>query len=418
MRVKQLILRGFRGFTEAVFDFGDNSIILLVGNNGAGKSSVLDCVAVMLSRIMSRVRSQYSTGYSLSTEDINNKAVHAVIEIQIEYQNQHYGWVANKTRPGRSQKKFLKASSEAIQLASLVQKALMNDKSATLPIMVYYPVGRVVLDVPLRIRTKHVFDQLQAYENALRSGSDFRTFFEWYRQQEDIENETRREHAFRPDKALNAVRTAIYSFLPGFSDLKVVRKPRLQMVVCKNKEKLAITQLSDGEKCVLAMVGDLARRLALANPEKLNPLDGEGIVLIDEIELHLHPGWQRQVIPSLARTFPNCQFILTSHSPQVISSVKPECVFLLENSGEGITFTKPNASFGRDSNLILEELMNVSDRPKNIKDKLAKYFALIDDNKMQEASALRTELEAEIGTDEPAFVKADVLIRRREIIGR
>ena len=417
MRVKQLILKGFRGFTDTTFDFDSFPVILLAGNNGAGKSSVLDCIAVLLSRFASRVRSQNSFGFSFKVEDINNKASQTVNEIQIEYQNQYYEWLVSKTKPGRVQKKILKISQAAL-LARGLQKTLENNEKFALPIMVYYPVGRVVLDVPLRIRTKHVFDQLQAYENALRSGSDFRVFFEWYRQQEDVENESRRDRAFKPDSALESVRTAIYSFLPGFSNLKVLRKPRLQMVISKNKEQLIITQLSDGEKCLLAMIGDLARRLALANPKLENPLHGEGIVLIDEIELHLHPKWQRAIIPGLTRTFPNCQFILTTHSPQVISSVQPEAVFMLENTEAGIVFTKPRGSFGRDSNLILEEIMDVPDRPKDIKDKLDRYFALIDDNKMQEAATLRKKLEEELGSDEPTFIKADILIRRREILGR
>lgn len=417
MRVKQLILKGFRGFTDTTFDFDSFPVILFAGNNGAGKSSVLDCIAVLLSRFASRVRSQNSFGFSFKVEDINNKASQTVNEIQIEYQDKYYEWLVSKTKPGRVQKKTFKIS-EAALLARGLQKTLESNGQFALPIMVYYPVGRVVLDVPLRIRTKHVFDQLQAYENALRSGSDFRVFFEWYRQQEDVENESRRDKAFKPDSALEAVRTAIYSFLPGFSNLKVLRKPRLQMVISKNKEQLIITQLSDGEKCLLAMIGDLARRLALANPKLENPLHGEGIVLIDEIELHLHPGWQRKIIPGLTRAFPNCQFILTTHSPQVISSVKPESIFVLENSETGIVFTKPNGSFGRDSNLILEEIMDVPDRPKDVKDKLDRYFALIDDNKMEEAASLRKKLEEELGSDEPAFVKADILIRRREILGR
>jgi predicted ATP-binding protein involved in virulence len=86
--------------------------------------------------------------------------------------------------------------------------------------------------------------------------------------------------------------------------------------------------LSDGEKCLLAMVGDLARRLAIANPDYPDALQGEAIVLIDEIELHLHPSWQRNIIPALKRTFPKCQFIITTHSPQVLSYIQPKNIYL------------------------------------------------------------------------------------------
>jgi predicted ATP-binding protein involved in virulence len=106
------------------------------------------------------------------------------------------------------------------------------------------------------------------------------------------------------------------------------------MTITKQGQELIINQLSDGEKCLLAMVGDLARRLAIANPSLPDPLQGSGVVLIDEIELHLHPKWQREIIPALTRTFPNCQFIVTTHSPQVISQVKPEGIYILERTDD------------------------------------------------------------------------------------
>ena len=128
------------------------------------------------------------------------------------------------------------------------------------------------------------------------------------------------------------------------------------MVVKKSEQTLYFDQLSDGEKCLLAMTGDIARRLAMANPYADNPLQGGGVVLIDEIELHLHPGWQRRVVPALERTFPNVQFILTTHSPQVLSSVAREQIVLL--SGFQAVSRLPYTE-GRDSNAILSELMGV-----------------------------------------------------------
>jgi predicted ATP-binding protein involved in virulence len=190
------------------------------------------------------------------------------------------------------------------------------------------------------------------------------------------------------------------------------------MTVKKKGEELIVNQLSDGEKCLLAMVGDLARRLAIANPSLPDPLQGYGVVLIDEIELHLHPKWQREIIPALTRTFPNCQFIVTTHSPQVISQVKPEGIYILEKTEEGIIAKKPESSFGRDSNRILEDLMDVPARPQKIKDDLLELFRLIDAGDLLGARQLRQQLADEIGADEPEFVRADVLIRRKEILNR
>jgi predicted ATP-binding protein involved in virulence len=189
------------------------------------------------------------------------------------------------------------------------------------------------------------------------------------------------------------------------------------MTIQKHNEELIINQLSDGEKCLLAMVGDLARRLAIANPGLDNPLQGSGVVLIDEIELHLHPKWQRDSIPALTRTFPNCQFIVTTHSPQVISQVKPEGIYILEKTEDGIAVKQPESSYGRDSNRILEDLMDTPERPQPIKETLLELFRLIDEGKLSEARQLKNNLAQEIGSDEPEFASADMLIRRKEILG-
>lgn len=133
------------------------------------------------------------------------------------------------------------------------------------------------------------------------------------------------------------------------------------MTVTKDDRELLVNQLSDGEKCLLAMVGDIARRLSIANPGLDDPLQGEGVILIDELELHLHPKWQRGIIPKLTETFPNCQFIVATHSPQIVSDVQPESIFILKSTDSGVIVEHPDHSFGRDSNQILEDLMGVPD---------------------------------------------------------
>jgi predicted ATP-binding protein involved in virulence len=188
------------------------------------------------------------------------------------------------------------------------------------------------------------------------------------------------------------------------------------MTVNKQGEELIVNQLSDGEKCLLALAGDLARRLAIANPNPdRNPLQGSGVVLIDEIELHLHPKWQRAIIPNLKKTFPNCQFIITTHSPQVISDL--QWVHLLRSTPEGIAIERV-PSFGKDSNRILETLMGTPERPQEIKDDLRELFRLIDKGELGKARQLRQDLVDQMGEEDPEFVRADWLIQRKEILNK
>lgn len=121
-------------------------------------------------------------------------------------------------------------------------------------------------------------------------------------------------------------------------------------------------------------------------------------------------------MPALTRTFPNCQFIVTTYSPQVISEVKPDSIYILERTEEGIIARHPESSYGRDSNRILEDLMDVSERPQRIKDEISQLFRLIDQGDIEGAKQLRQQIENEIGYDEPEFVRVDVLMRRKEIL--
>ncbi|MBK8696846.1 MAG: AAA family ATPase [Deltaproteobacteria bacterium] len=174
---------------------------------------------------------------------------------------------------------------------------------------------------------------LDALDGALGSGSaGFVDLFRWFRDREDLENaeKVRRASLAWVDPQLHAVRSAVTALLPGFSGLRVDRSA-LRMAVDKDGATLFLDQLSDGERNLLALTADVARRLAMANPELTDPLTGEAVVLVDEIELHLHPSWQRRVLGDLTRTFPRCQFIVTTHSPQVLSEVPNDAVIVVKD---------------------------------------------------------------------------------------
>jgi hypothetical protein len=143
-----------------------------------------------------------------------------------------------------------------------------------------------------------------------------------YRSAITLEAERRDNPSFLGNPAVAAIGTALATFLDGFANLRVQESPP-RLLVDKAGVPLGLSQLSDGERSFLALVCDLGRRLALANPTLEDPLRGGGVVLIDELELHLHPRWQREVGDKLRATFPNVQFIAATHSPFVIQSLRP-----------------------------------------------------------------------------------------------
>lgn len=218
-------------------------------------------------------------------------------------------------------------------------------------------------------------------------------------------------------RELEIVRNVIEQFIPEYSSLRVQRTPQPHMRIEKDGKSFNLSQMSDGEKNLITLVGDIARRLAIANPNSSNPLEGDGIILIDEIDLHLHPKWQRLMIPQLTKIFPNCQFIITTHSPQVISHVKPEYLFLLKNIKNNLTYSLATESYGKTSDRILEDLLGVDARPSAEKMRIKDLFRLIEKKKLNEA---KVELEAlsNIIVGAPELEKARVLIKRMEIIGK
>ena len=201
--------------------------------------------------------------------------------------------------------------------------------------------------------------------------------------------------------------------LDGFTNLRVNRHP-LSMTIRKGSKTLRIEQLSDGEKCTLAMFGDLARRLSIANPYLDNPLEGYGIVLIDEIELHMHPGWQRKVLPTLSKLFPNIQFIVTTHSPQVLGEVNDKYnIISLETVDGKTTIEYIHRLDAVDSNVILEDLMNVPSRNVETSKYISQIHALIRDNRLDEAQQQTDALDIMANGKCIDVAELNAFIRRR-----
>lgn len=416
MKLTELSLVNFRGIQSLTLDLTAHQTAIFIGKNGAGKSSVLDAAAIAMTRITAHLKAPGAGNRHLQVTDINNNQSVAAITIKVEHNANTYSW--QLIRKGRYAKKqdsqhFISSTEPVKNLAQVLTDA-MTGEAACLPLLAYYPVNRAVLDIPLKIRKAHDFSTLGAFESALTNATNFRVFFEWFRNQEDVENEKRIEDSAYRDPALEAVRTAIQAFLNNCSNLRVRRKP-LRMTISKDDEEVLINQLSDGEKCLLALIGDIARRLAIANPHSSIPLEGNGIVLIDEIELHLHPAWQRNIVHQLQTTFPNCQFIISTHSPQVLGDGANAAIYAITSKSDDPDnkenrLTPVGNLYGADSNRILNEVMDADIRTSAISELFKQLFQLIERKDWQRVRELSALLAEKIDHDDPDFIKARMLI--------
>ena len=281
MNIQTVHLIGYKAFDDITLELGGKSTVLY-GINGVGKSSVLRAVNLLFSNIINTiVNKRFKQGIQLEPTDISFGKSLCSIEATIQTQSggSHTYWRKITKRDSKrvDNKQGLKdLATDLLHESCLYSEALLDnapderallDLGCNVPIFVNYGTNRLVVDVPLRIRNKHTFDQLSCFERAIENKLDFRTFFEWYRNQEDFENEKKVESKdfLYVDKSLQSVKMAVEAMLDGFTNLRVNRHP-LSMTIKKGGKTLRIEQLSDGEKCTLAMFGDLARRLTIANP--------------------------------------------------------------------------------------------------------------------------------------------------------
>ena len=346
--------------------------------------------------------------------------------------------------------------SELSALRETIESMVSADRKGSpprdLPLAVFYDANRAVFDQPQRRRGFTTeFPRYAAMQGALAARTDFREFFKWFyakeneelRRQRDLrdfdyrikdlnagallralKSLPRRDFDYRI-KDLNAVRKAIKSMLLGVSDPHIEHRPLRFVVSVELKgggtETLSIDQLSGGYRIVLALAADLAWRMAQGNPHLDDPLQSEAVVLIDEIELHLHPAWQQRILADLLRTFPNAQFIVSTHSPQVLTTVKPERVIGLHREDGNIVAGSAAAhTYGAEAGGVLAAVMGVSERPSNkFAAILESYMRLVSEGRgeSEEARSLRRELD-EDSPDDPGLDRADVEIRRRKVLSR
>ena len=436
MHIRSLHIENLGPFKDLSLDLANtrdrwqSNVTILIGINGSGKTSVLKAMSAILSRFAVRMRG----GKSIPIEDtaIRTKASFGQIELCVRDMGEEYIWSLSRYQKTGISRRRLTSMRD---LADRYHTALDEYDDASLPLVAFYPVERAVLDIPLKIRTRHRFLQLDGYDNALHGGVDFRRFFEWFREREDAENESglseetfkslerfagersglwkelSRLQASARDRQLTAVRTAIRRFMPDFTNLKVQRKPRLRMMVTKDSETLNVSQLSQGEKSLMALVGDIARRLAMMNPGLENPLEGEGVVLIDEIELHLHPAWQRKIVGLLKQTFPNVQFVLSTHSPLVISDEPDVLVYAIENA----EVRQVENLFGEDVNSVLGGTMKTPIRNREISKRISDVLDLIHDKDIEMAKRTLQALEQDLPDGNIEVAKARILMRKQEL---
>jgi predicted ATP-binding protein involved in virulence len=441
MILKSLDLGRYRGFDALEIKFHDR-LNVIAGVNGIGKSSILEALTVLLARALPQFTPASSIKRNFATSDIKDDTDSLVASASLEIERQSWILGIVETRDGVHQiealKKQLNRLPPLLSLDTEVEKIKLREDARQIrerishlqsavsgqlisysrtdqealkwrnalrerkeqPIAVYFPSMRQI--PPRFLKTgpnpsKARLEMQAAYRDALvERAVNLKDFAEWYSAKTALANEFAGKHS----RTLEALQEAVTSFLEDFSDLRLESEPTVQLVVNKRGLRYELNQLSDGERGLLALIFDLTRRLSLANPDLENPArDGVAIVLIDEIELHLHPSWQRFVLRRLQKTFQNCQFIVTTHSPQIIGQVRPESLIVLTRELETsrIVVKQASQSFAMSSNWVLEEIMGTPARDYETELKIQSIFEHVDKEELEAARSEAKALEDAVG---------------------
>ena len=420
MRLERVEIENYRAIEKLDLPL-DPALTVFHGANGHGKTSVLGAIAAGLGSIPMLLPEISGVGF-LKTDQRGQRPLRVMLRTRdgVEWDRRRFG------QRKKTSRRTLKEKMEAIVAADREEGEPLD-----LPIVAFYDTDRAVFDVPHpRRNLKTEFPRYAALEGALSPRPNFREFFKWFYAPE---NEELREKKERRDwdyqlSELKAVRKAIERMAPGVSDPRIKLRPLRFAVSVESEagkpEELALDQLSGGYRIVLALAADLARRMAQGNPHLADPLESEAVVLIDEVDLHLHPGWQQRVLVDLRRTFPNTQFIVSTHSPQVLTTVDSKHVIHLARPNRTIVAGQSSApTYGAAAGSVLEAVMGVQERPdaehNEFVQKLGEYMRLVDDRRgrSEEATALRKKLES-LSARDPALDAADMEMDRQEIFER
>ena len=413
MEITSLKLANIRSIETAEFRF-QPGFNLIAGVNGVGKSTVLDALRICLSRILPSTTKSRAKPIPFKKSDIRGDFPFLDAELSLTIGGDKLGFTRRQWKEEFAEddvENLKKLRREILESERLRDRALnllreleashgVYDSDSFVPSKadfmvaarlaevapncVFFSTNRSVASYAIATKSRVAGGESAAYAEALVPRPMYiAQFAHWMRVQEALAEE---ESAAK--RHLQVLRHAVDIFLPTYENLRPSDEESSSLLIDQDGIELDVGQLSDGERGVLALVLDLARRLSQANPSLDNPLsEGHAVVLIDEIDLHLHPKWQRQIVHNLTTTFPKCQFIATTHSPQVVASVEPDQVHLLAPVG----IIHPDRSLGMDSNWILRHLMEADDRPEEAMAAIQSVESLIEEGTFEEAHASRSQ---------------------------
>lgn len=411
---------------------------MIVGKNGVGKTAILDAAAVSVSTFLLGIDGGVSRSILKDNARYEFHDLNETIDPQHQFpvsiesigdclDQQNVKWT--RSLNSESGKTTIKDAGELTGLAKKAQNQIMTgDKSLILPLLSYYGTGWLYAQKKEKRKLKSLteFKRQVGYVDCMAAESNEKLMLNWFQMQTlKSLQEQQKTGVLERSLLLKTVEKAIcrsFERISGARNASLIFDLDTHRLVLEfenadgDAQKFAMDEMSDGYKNTLSMIGDIAYRMVV-----LNPILGDqvlektpGVVLIDEIDLHLHLQWQQTILSDLRAIFPEVQFIASSHAPAVINSVPREQIRILDH---GEIYMPAAQTYGRDANSTLREVMKVSERPADIKHRMDLFYAYMDENNYEEADKILTEMEAIVGTTDPDIAAARTSLDLERILG-
>ncbi|WP_405379312.1 AAA family ATPase [Phascolarctobacterium sp.] len=432
MQINKLKVKNFRCYEDMEIDF-DPRLTVIVGENGKGKTAIFDAIAMGLEPYLQSLGVE---GRRIGVKDVRRVPEYKEDGVHIERMVNQYpleitltgetsGKTVSCTKTMHEDGSVTVRASGMIEGAASLRDKLAKHEDIVLPAFAYYGTARIWADSSLMADYDTSLEKREiGYKECMEPSSSYNNFGTWF---EHVSRCAQQEHKVaeelqRHQMVKNAIQRAIDTCLQstGFHDLYYNFQLGAFVINHPDMGEMLVDDLSDGFRSVLSMVADLAYRMVRLNPQlgENAVVETPGLVLVDEIDMHLHPAWQQTVLLDVQRAFPLVQFIVTTHSPQVLSSVPAESIRVLMWGRHFEGVRRVSFAMGATSTQILQDIQNVGLRAESlpIVQDLKRYLNLVSQDKWDtpEALALRKRLDAWAKGNEPALLRADMDIRMRQ----
>ncbi|MGI6300536.1 MAG: AAA family ATPase [Verrucomicrobiota bacterium] len=440
LRLERLILQNYRRFIALEIGFHER-LTVVVARNGCGKTAVLDAIAVALGPFIGAFDN--GKGVHFSTSDVrlarNLNVPIGEMEAQYPLRMEAIGLVDGREETwirelatAKSHTTYGEARS-LINFGKYLQRIVRNNADGMtteipiLPLVSYYGTGRLWSEKRLTSGKKSTdaASRMAGYMDCLDSSSRYRIFSDWFERLCRMEFEEREsaQKLKEVQSLLKAIRSAVDKVLAPSGWTNISFKSSELGIVAEHPSEgsLPVQWLSDGIRNLIGLAADIAHRAVRLNSHLGSEAVRKtpGIVMIDEVDMHLHPEWQQIILSSLLEAYPSIQFIVTTHSPQVLTTVKAENIRLISDQVAKRPSFNP---YGRVSADALEGIMEVAAAPASIEltSALDEYKSLVGRGQHTSSRALelRKQLEAEWGAEDNSLKALDIIIRKNEFLAK